>query len=233
MDIDIAIDTGRRYQPHSAVLIYRDEGSGECLAEHHRAYQQGSEFHVAEARPLTSGDLTQLIEALGVSALVFIPPQVVAASALAVAWWLPAQPRPLFFCSSSDRAVNALSGQVFPQPPLLLVARRTGLSVYALEQGQRPEAGTALMCAPYFNVFPNHGVCRGTTPFPETASTADTGAWAQAFFGSNFTHHAAGTRRLSAFDGTHAELWQAARARGSFDTAWLLPAGCTLAQALK
>ena len=38
--------------------------------------------------------------------------------------------------------------------------------------------------------------------------------------------------RLTTFGGSHTELWQAAQAAGAFDPAWLVPAGCTLAEAL-
>lgn len=232
MHVDIQIDAGRDYQPHSAILVYRDQQSGHTIAEAHPAYRQGTEFHVAEAHPLTSGDVVDLLSQLGATALQFVPPHAVAASALAVAWWTPAQPRALFFLSHTDEAVNALSGQVFPQPPLLFIARQGHLSVYALAQDERPGPDTPLMAAPYFNIFSGHGVCKGSTPYPEHVDATRTAEWEQAFFGSNFTHHASGTRKITSFGGSHAELWQAAAQAGRFDPAWLVPTGNTLKEAL-
>ncbi len=232
MHVDIDVDLGRTFTPHCALLVYKDDLSGHLLAEHHPAFAVGAEFHVGEAHPLTGGDVRELLTGLGATALQFVPEHAVAVSSVAVAWWSPAQPRPLFFHSHADASVNALSGQVFPQPPLLWIARRGQLTVYALAGNARPGADTPLMCAPFFNVFPSHGVCQGTTPYPDHVDAARVREWETAFFGSNFTHHAAGARRLTTFGGSHTELWQAAQAAGAFDPAWLVPAGCTLAEAL-
>lgn len=232
MHVDIQIDAGRDYQPHAAILVYRDGQSGQTIAEFHPAYRQGQEFHVAEAHPLTSGDVKELLDSLGATALQFVPQHAVAVSALAVAWWTPAQNRAMFFLSHTDKAVNELSGRVFPQPPLLFIARRGSLTVYALAENTRPGSDTPLMCAPYFNIFNGHGVCRGTTPYPEHVDAGRTDEWERAFFGSNFTHNAAGTRKITAFGGSHAELWLAAERAGAFDPAWLVPAGRTLGEAL-
>ena len=233
MDVELHIDTGREFKPHAALLIYRDAQNGDSYGEFHHAFAKDGQFHVAEAHPLTTGDLAALIESLGATALQFTPEHVVAASAVAMAWWSPAQPRTLYFQSHTDESLNALSGQRFAQPPLVFIATRRDLSVYALADNVRPSADTPLMCAPYFNLFARHGVCQGTTPYPKHVEAQRTAEWEQAFFGSNFTHNAAGARKITTFGGSHSELWRAVQAAGTFDPALLSPAGVTLKEALR
>ncbi|GAA5501080.1 hypothetical protein Dxin01_00811 [Deinococcus xinjiangensis] len=233
MDVELHIDTGREFLPHAAILVYRDPQNGECHAEFHRAFLHEQQFHVAEAHPLTTGDIKDLVQALGAVSLQFTPEHVVAVSPHALAWWCPAQTRTMYFLSNTDKAVNALSGLPFPQPALLFIATQRQLRVYALSENVRPSPETPLMCAPYFNIFKEHGVCQGSTPYPHHLDALQTAAWEQAFFGSNFTHNAAGVRKITAFEGSHAELWQAAAQAGEFRTAWLTSAEKTLEEALK
>lgn len=153
-------------------------------------------------------------------------PAVIGYSRRGVAWFVPAEPRRLLF-QTRDEALNALSGRVFPQPPLLMVLTDHGnLRVFALAADERPGPQARVCRAPYFNVGEGGLVCLGTTHRPDGERALDTTSWTLAFFSSHFTH--ANTTPISAHGGTHAELWAAAAERGTFDPAWLVDTGRTL-----
>ena len=152
-------------------------------------------------------------------------PAVIGYSRRGVAWFVPAQPRRLLF-QTRDEALNALSGRVFPQPPLVMILTGQGyLRVFALAADERPGPHTRVCRAPYFNVGSDGLVCLGTTYQPGGERALDTTSWTLAFFSSHFTH--ANTSPLSAHGGTHAELWAAAE-YGTFDPGWLVGTGHTV-----
>jgi PRTRC genetic system protein B len=125
----------------------------------------------------------------------------------------------MLFACHSDPAVNAFDKQIIAQPALLFVARRNGLSVYALRSDERPSKDTPLSMAPFYNVYDDGRVCTGSMKVPGKLDPASTDQWSRAFFGSNFTH-ATGLKHW-AHTGTYAELLRSVVERGAFDPSWL------------
>lgn len=210
------------------LLIYHNQKQAVVLSARPRLH--GGELTLSPPAPVREGELLDLLAQLQTPPAPPDDPAVVGYSRQGVAWFVPAGPRRLLL-QTPDPALNALSGQAFPQPPLLMIAGERGqLRVFALKDDQRPTPGTPLCAAPYYNVGQSGYVCLGTTVCPRGERALDTALWTTAFFSSHFTH--ANASQLSEFRGTHAELWLAARERGSFDPAWLKPTGMTLEENL-
>lgn len=225
MDVHLEVSDQRPYLPFRAILVYSN--GQDARATVHDLIEVGGAPELGAATPLTTHDLQAIVAQLGSKALTFHPQHVLASSVHAVAWWEPAQDRPLFF-SGSDPALKALSGQRFPQPPLLMVARPRSLSVFALPENARPTPGTPVCRSPYYNVYEAGNVCVGSVPYPDVAHGENTHLFSEAFFQSNFTHNST-SRRLTRFGGSHAELWLDVQARGEFPMAYLEPLEKTVA----
>ena len=76
-------------------------------------------------------------------------------------------------------------------PPLLWIASRNSLFVFALASNHRPTERTELYDAPFFNVYENGNVCMGNVDIriKKTASVEEfTTAWENYFFNSYFSH---------------------------------------------
>ncbi|MBC6112447.1 PRTRC system protein B [Pedobacter fastidiosus] len=76
-------------------------------------------------------------------------------------------------------------------PPLLWKASKTGLQVWALENGTRPQANTILCLAPFFNVYADGCVCMGNVSIhiSRDCSLLDfMELWTKYFFASTFSH---------------------------------------------
>ena len=144
-------------------------------------------------------------------------------------WWKPSQSESMFF-QTRDSSLDALSGQVLAQPPLVFMAYRRSLKVFALLENARPKADTPLYAAPYFNIT-SGAVCLGSTPMPDVIHPNQTGAIGEAFFASAFTHGT--TERVLNWEGSISEFWAEVKRAGVFPTSALKPAGTTLEQAIK
>ena len=136
--------------------------------------------------------------------------------------------------STSGPIINALSGRVFPQPPLVFVAQRSGvganLRVFALEHNARPKVYTPLFMASYWNASQGT-VCLSSTQRPDSLEPDKTTAWSAAFFASAFTH---GTSHLVIGTGkSYAEFWCSLERRKTFPIEALIAAKRTLQEVLK
>lgn len=160
----------------------------------------------------------------------FLDPQLVYAGVDKAAWFEPARPRILFF-ETRDPFLNTLSGQQFPQPPLVFIAGPGRLRVYALAADERPGPDTPLFSAPYYNVTGGN-VCRGGADFPKALDLADVSGFSDAFWSSSFTH---GTNQLLSknFSSSYGELWQRAAAGGHYPLQTLRPADLNLRHAVE
>jgi PRTRC genetic system protein B len=131
----------------------------------------------------------------------------------------------LFF-ETSDGALNALSGGVYPMPGLIFEAGERSLKVWAYRGSGRPARDEAVCVAPFFNTS-RGSVCLGSMRRPEVFDAGCGEAWSSAYFAAAFTHQTQ-PGSLSSFPGSPAELWLEARSRGCFDPAWLIPTGQSL-----
>ena len=76
-------------------------------------------------------------------------------------------------------------------PPLLWVANKQNLKIFALESDERPDENTPIFHAPFFNVYENGNVCMGTVDVKIKNSTTleeFTESWENYFFNSYFSH---------------------------------------------
>ena len=222
-----------------AILLY---GSDRHIAYGSRAFatlhdvkpggEDDPQPELGPGRLLTSGDLEDIHQALrGRASLTLLPEHVLASTPEAVAWFEPAQERPMFF-QTRDESLDTLHG-LFPQPALLWIYKGNRLDVYALSEDARPTGETPLYRAPYYNVFDGGSVCVGSTPLPAHHDPSRTSEISGAFFQSAFTHPSGRNRLYRQWEGSYSQLWLHVRASGHFDPKHLHPADRTLQQALE
>ena len=173
--------------------------------------------------PVSEADVQALVESFSHQTLRFLPPDVVAHGTDTLAWFIPAGPRPLIFHAKYPGAesINALSGEMFPQPPLLMLSTRFRLQVFALRENERPGPTAELMVAPYWNTFADGRVCQGSVRFPDRLDPDSIHRWTAVFFQSTFTGSSRGV--LSSWGASHEELWRHVQALGHFPAGLLIP----------
>lgn len=229
MKITIEEQEVREYGLHTAILLY---GSGhDTLAVTHPVVSNRKGTRLGAGTFVTQSVIERLLDTCNRTPLTYVPPNVVGLAHNAIAWYEPAATRTMFFKPSSDTAVGAFDGKRIPQPPLVFIAGGRNLRVYALATDERPNGATPLYLAPYWNIFDRGGsVCLGSMEIPNSVAPADSNAWSEAFFASNFTHLSSGKRWRH--PGTYAEMLQDTIDLGSFNPNWLIAADITLERAI-
>lgn len=204
--------------PVAALVFYRSGVESFALLYH---YEEGEAVSVEAPDP---DKLRILVERLsGESGVEFLHPRLVAKGPGLAVWWRPAWPAPLYFTLPD---LKDLSGEVFPQPPLLFVARGETLQVFALPENKRPGPDTPLLVAPYFNLIGwGGGVCLGST-----RRGRDPEDWESAFFESAFSH-LGGVRPLK--EGSLVDLWRRLAGAERFPVEVLRETGRTLKEVLR
>jgi PRTRC genetic system protein B len=225
------VEIGKACQLHlkHAVLVYRSPHRAFATLHEITQPKDGAPL-LGPARPISLAFLRRLAEGLGsqVGAEI-LPVNVLVRTPEILVWWSPASRRIMFF-GEADQEARKLNGKFFPRPPLVFKVRGRELYVRALEKNVRPEAGTRLKTAPYWNVSGEDGrVCLGTVRAPEDVSIASIGAWQSAFHNSEFTH-ALGAVRLTSHSGGFVGLWQKLAGKRRFPTRYLVEAKETLAE---
>lgn len=151
--------------------------------------------------PATREACADLARALGATSTLggFVPPNLLYMGAQSIIWWRPPAAARIFFDTtkaaagdqSNDKAGAALIGKrtgLIRHPGLIFAVAGGHWFVYALKSAERPEPSTALLRAPYFNVWTSGRICTGNVRLPETLSSQALGAYEKAFFESEFTH---------------------------------------------
>ena len=225
MPVSVEVSFGRRSKVElaKAVLLYQEgRHQGDAFATVHEVtgVEEGQPA-LAPGQLLTVEGLREIHQALyRAQRLEVLPPHVLAASPERLVWFEPARCRVTFF-QSGDACLNGLSGQSFPQPPLLFIAGERSLKVFALGENERPTGSSPVFTAPYYNTTTG-GVCIGSMPLPPTLSVHDTDAYSDAFFHSAFTHGTS-ERLLEGWGGSYGEVWEHARQQGTFPAQHLVP----------
>ncbi len=108
------------------------------------------------------------------------------ATSSTIVWFTKAGFRELFF----DKHLGIKSGKAHI-PPLVWIADRQTLHLYALSTNRKPTLNTPLYYAPFFNIYENGSVCMGTVDI----ATTEIGTvnelmtlWENYFFNSYFSH---------------------------------------------
>ena len=225
------VEIGEACQLHlqHAVLVYRSPHRAFATLHEITQPKDGAPL-LGPARPLSLAFLRRLAEGLGSQVAVeILPVNVLVRTPEILVWWSPASRRITFF-SEADEAARKLNGKFFPHPPLLFKVRGRELYIRALARNARPEAGTSLMAAPYWNVAGGDGrVCLGTARAPEEASVVSMPAWESAFHNSEFTH-ALGAVRLTTHPDGFVGLWRSLAGKKRFPAQYLVDAKETLAE---
>jgi PRTRC genetic system protein B len=205
-----------------AVLLYRNDHGNRVMATVHGVVQKEADGTplLGAGQLLSTAALRELARQLGTScAAEYLPDHVVARTPELIAWWTPASIRPIFFRQGSELA--SVSGKQFPNPALLFVVRNGALFVRALPTNERPQAGTKLSAAPYWNINGDGAVCAGTMRTPKSLSVDSISAWQQAFFQSEFTHPG-GAGRLTRRKGGTEALWKSLAGKKTFPRSVLI-----------
>jgi PRTRC genetic system protein B len=219
-----SIDVGSELELklYQAVLLYQNDHGNRVMATVHGVVQKEADGTplLGAGQLLSTAALRELARQLGTScAAEYLPDHVVARTSELIAWWTPAAMRPMFFRQGSELA--DFSGKLFPHPALLFVVRDGALFVRALPTSERPQAGTKLAAAPYWNIDANGAVCAGTMRMPKSIAVGSIAAWQQAFFQSEFTHPG-GAGRLTRRKGGTAALWKSLAGKKTFPRSTLI-----------
>lgn len=220
MHVSVSIGQNRHFELREALLIYhskerRQWESGSTFVTHHPVTINGSKKpELGPANPLSIDFVQSLMHSLGGQIPVeFLPDTILARTDRTLAWWTPAQKRPMFF-GDTQGDLKGISGRIFPQPALVWLTLDGALFVRALKENSRPAAETRLAVAPYWNLYESGDVCLGSMRAPRISEVASIPQWEQSFYESKFTHGNVGrvTRHLDGFEG----LWKELAGRDEF-----------------
>jgi len=190
----------------NAILLYRNQAArnGQSYGAAHEEAAAFASIHaieqdgegaptIAAGVPLSRAHLRRWTEALGrTTRPELLPGNILVAHPEMLAWWVPEQVRTAYFALSAPpadlRILSARTSVRVPYPAHLLVARRSGLGVYALPVSRRPDAGTRLLHSPILNVFVDGQLCWGNIARPRSLAIASIPEFERAVFDSWSTH---------------------------------------------
>ncbi len=209
---DITQDFAALYYPKSALVFYQTTGvSKDTYVEHFDMDKNGTPIN---AHPLTIQEANRLVKALKTvqeeKEPLLKPKGILSNQVLyfeptgnKVVWFTKAKQREMYFTQSLG-----IPKGIAHIPPMLWVASRNGLSVFALTSNKRPTERTQLCNAPFFNVYQDGSVCMGTVEvcIKKTASLEEfTKEWEGFFFNSYFSHLMHGYNPIN---GNCVSLWE-------------------------
>ena len=198
-----------------AVMLYGNSTTGASFATAHGVALNDQNIPaLLEGHPLTMQTINGLVAAVAKGAESkrnfngYLPENVLAVGIGSIIWWLPAEDRHVSF-ECREEIIGTASGTT-PHPSLVFgVANNGDWSVFAVKGKVRPTPETKLWQAPYFNVWSNGKICRGTSKVPKGATAQQIEGWNKAFFGSNFSHpnvHA--PKKLVNYSGGSYQFWR-------------------------
>lgn len=193
---DITDKFGTLYYPKSALVFYETKGiEKDMYVEHFDMDESGTPIN---AHPLTIKEAEMLAKTLQTDeerSRAFLKPKGILPTNIlhinpsekgAVIWYTKAQKRSLYFVESLD--IPNGTAQV---PPMLWVAHKHSIGVFALATNRRPTEKTPLYYAPFFNIYVEGNVCMGTVSIDIKNSVSVEEfiqAWESYFFNSYFSH---------------------------------------------
>ncbi len=186
-----------------AVLLYT--GGGHAYASVHDVDDNG---RIQPGRSLEGSAIAPIMETLSAKRryVGYLPATVLYAEHDCMVWWVPPSTRHVWFaCGSENAGANAapattrkeeksgaqLLGKrsgATPHPGLVFAVSQGRWYVRALRGADRPEPGTELCVAPYFNVWDSSEICTGNVRLPDRCDASTLGKFEDSFFRSRFTH---------------------------------------------
>ena len=217
MEIFDATDTDR-YGVETAILVHANarapssSRTGCRFATIHSVSRVDGRPEIRAGTVLGQVALRRLLRRLTPrSGLTFLDARILASSPDALVWWRPPAPARMWFNTVDGK--YPLLGQrtgMAPQPGLVFAATRQGFFVWAVKGEARPDAGTALCQAPYFNVSNDGRICVGNAPVPRGFDPSIMERFEASWWGSRFTHPNVHIKReLTLWRGGAERLWSA------------------------
>lgn len=191
----ITEDLVATYSPKLAVVVYStSDENGKYYLESHDIDDKG---RILAGKPLQQQTLQAVVDVFFTDNLRrqaiegVIPENLLHFSALPggeykMAWYRPAQVRPVHFVEK----LKIPSGSA-NMPPLVFVADRGDLAVYAFTGTDRPAENTMMYRAPFYNVNADGDVCLGNSKvkLPEKKTYTNMMVyWETLFYNSEFSH---------------------------------------------
>ena len=193
---DITDHFGTLYHPKSALVFYEAKGTDtDMYVEHFDMDSNGTPIN---AHPLTVKEANILAKALQTDEeknTAFLKPKGILPTNIlhinpsekgTVLWYTKTQQRQIYFVDSLG--IPNGKAQV---PPMLWLASKSSLTVFALASDRRPTEKTSLHYVPFFNIYEKGNVCMGTVSIDikNSASVEEfIQAWEHYFFNSYFSH---------------------------------------------
>lgn len=228
-DVDIYCNTESHLELDSALLLYRNSTDTRVYVTRHAARVVDGAPTLLAGEPVTERQLAAFAAAAAKHAgqQGFVHERVIFAGSGIVAWWMPAGARHVWF--KSDKPIGARSGPAH-QPALLFIAQGDSRHVFALAENARPQRGTALFQAPYYNVYSSGSVCTGNVQIAKQPTAADVEQYEDEFFRSRFTHPNAAKLIQG---GSIATLWRQLLDGAEFPTDRLVALDLTVESAIQ
>ncbi|WP_431609239.1 PRTRC system protein B [Chryseobacterium sp. 'Rf worker isolate 10'] len=195
---DITHQLGQLYFPQSALVFYQTEGNRpDTYVEYFDMDNTGMPVN---AHPLTLREAKALTKALCISDEKVNCLQSHGMLSSHILHIDPLKGKAVWFTKSMQRQLCFTENLDLPNgkayvPPMLWVADRQSLAVFALAGNRRPNEKTILYQAPFFNIYEDGKVCMGSVDvrIKKTALLEEfTKAWEDYFFNSYFSHLMAG-----------------------------------------
>ena len=194
------------FELKQALLIYEARGgraAGTTTAVTVHPVEGGV---IRAGQAITYAAVESLASALGRNlAACYLPANVLSVSFGQVAWFCPAARRRLWFKVLADGHEKRLNGRFAQHPPLVFIASAHGLQAFAVVKNERPQAGTRLYRAPYWNLWESGKMCAGNCKLADLPTPASIPAYEDAFFNSAFTH--TNLKQICKHPKGHAGLW--------------------------
>jgi len=194
---DIAKNFGTLYYPKSALVFYETAGTETNMYVEH--FDMDSNGMPINAHPLTVKEADVLAKALQTDEerkKAFLKPKGIlptnilhinpSAEKGTVLWYTRSKQRQMYFVDSLS-----ISNGMAQVPPMLWLASKSSLTVFALANDRRPTEKTLLHYAPFFNIYEKGNVCMGTVSIDiKNSSSVEEfiQAWEHYFFNSYFSH---------------------------------------------
>ncbi len=232
----------RSWALNRAVLVYTADGGDHtgayAYATIHNVVANGRAPKLDAGVPATRDACAELARALGAMATLggFLPANLLYLGARSIIWWRAPGPARLFFDTTKtaagdqadDKSGAALIGErngICQQPGLVFAVAAGHWYVYAVKGAERPGPKTALLRAPYFNVWASGEICSGNVRLPESLSPGALEVYEKAFFDSRFTHpNVHGRARLVNYPDGPYMFWRDLLDGYAFDEKYLVDA---------
>jgi PRTRC genetic system protein B len=214
---DTTHELGQLYFPQSALVFYQTEGNR--LDTYVEYFDMDNTGMPINAHPLTIREAQVLKKALNTTDEKVPCLQSRGIIGNHILHVDPLKGKAVWFTKSMQRQLCFTENLGLPNgkayvPPMLWIADRLSLTVFALEGNRRPTEKAILYHAPLFNIYEDGKVCMGTVDvrIKKTASLEDfIKTWEDHFFNSYFSHLMAGHNPIN---GNCVSLWKRLIATG-------------------